>query len=72
VLVSSPPYIAATRPHEDVVHLVALFGAAAAHEAAARAERSRVLGNHVHFCRWRQVGRLLADLRTDRADGTIH
>jgi hypothetical protein len=69
---SHSPYLAQHRPHRDAADLLALFGPAAAAEAAARADRSRTLGNHLHFCRWREVGRLLALLDTDSAAGTIH
>lgn len=66
------PFIAATRPYDDAGLLIAAFGILAADEAAARAERSRRVGNHLHFCRWRQVGRLLATLDATVATGTIH
>lgn len=68
----SLPYLADTRPHLDAAELLTLFGAEAATEAAARAARSRTLGNHVHFCRWRQVERLIAVLDTGAAAGTVH
>ena len=66
------PYLADTRPLDDAALLLARFGEAAADEAAARAVRARALGNHLHFCRWRQVGRLLAVLGTERAMGVLH
>lgn len=56
----------------DADHLIATFGTAAGPEAAARAGRSRDLGNYVHFCRWRQVERLIALLQRREAVGTIH
>ena len=71
-MTSTAPYLAHTRPHLDAAELTALFGDAAAQEASARAERSRALGNHLHFCRWRQVERLLATLDTAHATGTVH
>ena len=43
----------------DAAELIARFGAHAAGEAAARADRSRELGNLVHFCRWRQIERMI-------------
>lgn len=52
--------------------LVRRLGAAAADEAAARADASRTVGNVRRFCRWRQVGRLAALLATERAVGTLH
>ena len=71
-MTSSAPYLADTRPHDDAALLLARFGAFAADEAAVRAERSRTLGNHLHFCRWRQVARLLALLGAEHATDTIH
>lgn len=65
-------YLADTRPDRDAAQLLAEYGACAGMEAAARAERSRARGNHVHFCRWRQVERLLAVLRSAHATGTVH
>jgi hypothetical protein len=41
------------------VEYLALFGDDAALAARARAERSRDLGNLVHFCRWNDVSRLV-------------
>lgn len=69
---TASPYLAANRPHRDAADLLTMFGVDAAAEAAARAERSRTLGNHLHFCRWREVGRLLALLGTVGATGTVH
>ncbi len=48
------------------------FGIHAYDEAAARAIRCREIGNVVHFCRWRQIARLVdwMDFGDDRA--TIH
>lgn len=66
------PYLAATRPHRDAADLLATYGPHAAEEAAARAERSRQLGNHVHFCRWREVGRMIATLGRGRVSETLH
>lgn len=66
------PYLADTRAHAHAADLRRLFGDLAADEAAARAERSRSLGNHLHFCRWREVGRLLSLLDSDEPTGTIH
>lgn len=71
-MTSTAPYIAATRPHLDAAELLARFGPGAADEAAIRAERSRALGNHLHFCRWRQVGRLLATMGAESATDTLH
>ena len=52
--------------------LIATFGDDAGFEAAARADKSRDLGNHIHFCRWRQIERLIVLMSVERAVGTIH
>jgi hypothetical protein len=52
--------------------LIAIFGDHADTEAAARADKSRNLGNHVHFCRWRQIERLIVLMTERRAHGTVH
>ena len=41
-------------------------------EAAARADKSRDLGNHIHYCRWRQIERLVVLMSVGRAVGTVH
>ncbi len=56
----------------DATDLIAKFGLDASMEAAARADRSRDLGNVVHFCRWRQVERLVALLNVEEPIGTVH
>jgi hypothetical protein len=59
----------------DVVEaeaLMAAFGKAAGLEAAERAEASRNNGNHLKFCRWRQIERLVILLSLETTLGTIH
>ena len=56
----------------DAADLIAHFGIHAASEAAARADRSRELGNVIHFCRWRQIERLIVLLASDEPADTIH
>ena len=76
-LVSGPPmfllpYLADPRSVVDADHLIDAHGTGAAAEAAARADRSRSLGNHVHFCHWRQVERLIDLLAAPEPVGTVH
>jgi len=66
------PYLADTREVADAAELIRAFGANAGSEAAARADRSRDLGNHIHFCRWRQIERLVLLMSIPRAIGTVH
>ncbi|TPG18609.1 hypothetical protein EAH87_10990 [Sphingomonas koreensis] len=66
------PYLATRSDLSDAAELIARFGAEAGFEAAARADRSRDIGNHVHFCRWRQIERLILILACDRPLDTLH
>lgn len=56
----------------DADELISRFGAHAAREAARRASRSRKLGNFVHFCRWRQIARMIERLASGPGDATLH
>jgi len=67
----SYPYLD-RREVADAAELIRTFGEDAGCEAAARADRSRDLGNHIHFCRWRQVERLVVLMSIPRAVGTVH
>jgi hypothetical protein len=61
--------------HRDVTEAESLmtnFGKAAGLEAAERAEASRNIGNHLDFCRWRQIERLVIMLSVETTLGTIH
>lgn len=57
---------------ETAADLIESFGESAGGEAAARARRSRDMGNHIHFCRWRQIERLIDLLASEAAVGTVH
>ncbi|WNO53292.1 hypothetical protein [Stakelama saccharophila] len=70
--VPHPPYIASIADVDCAHALIAEYGDGAGFEASARADRSRDLGNHVHFCRWRQIERLILMLAIDRSIGTVH
>lgn len=48
------------------------FGAQAGREAASRADKSRDLGNHIRFCHWRQIERMIFLLSIEQPVGTIH
>ena len=59
----------------DVVEaetLIDRFGQAAGLEAADRAKASRNIGNHLNFCRWRQIERLIIMLSVETTLGTVH
>ncbi|OHC90678.1 MAG: hypothetical protein A2095_07035 [Sphingomonadales bacterium GWF1_63_6] len=66
------PYLSGRKSYEDASELITIFGADAGYEAAARADRSLDLGNHIHFCHWRQIERLIVLLAHDQPLGTIH
>jgi hypothetical protein len=66
------PYLRDARDVVTATDLIRRFGDAAAREASAAAGRSRDLGNVVHFCRWRQVERLIDVLSVDGCVGTLH
>lgn len=65
-------YLADAHAIDQAQELIATFGDDAGFEASARADRSRDLGNHVHFCRWRQIERLIVLMAVERAVGTVH
>ncbi|HEX8420791.1 MAG TPA: hypothetical protein VF638_12360 [Sphingomonas sp.] len=65
-------YLADAKQVREAADLIAGFGEKAAMEATVRAERSRNLGNHVHFCRWRQTRRLIDLLASEDVIGTVH
>ena len=52
--------------------LIARFGEHAQLEAAQRASRSRLLGNVIHYCRWRQIERTIEMLSIAEVTGTVH
>ena len=56
----------------EAARLIERFGAFAGSEAALRADRSRDVGNFVHFCRWREVGRMIELIRDDAVTGPVH
>jgi hypothetical protein len=66
------PYLGDRTQVQQAAELIQLFGEEAGSQAAAMADRSRDLGNHLHFCRWRQIERLVVLLSIPRAVGTVH
>ena len=56
----------------EAARLIERFGQYAGSEAALRADRSRDLGNLVHFCRWREVGRMIELMRDEAVSGPVH
>jgi hypothetical protein len=66
------PLYVETRDVVEAEALIGLFGKQAGCEAAERAEASRNIGNHLQFCRWRQIERLIVMLSVEVTLGTIH
>ncbi|WP_417620509.1 hypothetical protein [Parasphingorhabdus sp.] len=66
-----PIFIDSTH-YSDAELLISNYGDEAGLEAANRADKSRSLGNHIHYCKWRQVERLCILLSIDQSIGTIH
>ncbi len=66
-----PVFIDSTH-YNDAELLISNYGEEAGLEAANRADKSRSLGNHLHYCKWRQVERLCVLLSIDQSIGTVH
>ena len=66
------PFLPDRRSFDDAADLIARYGDNAGYEAAIRADRSRDLGNHIHFCHWRQIERLIVLMSVDEPIGTVH
>lgn len=66
------PYLANRKSVDDADELIARFGDNAGYEASIRADISRDRGNHIHFCHWRQIERLIILMTVDQPIGTIH
>lgn len=58
--------------YTDAEQLLYNYGEEAGLEAANRADKSRASGNHIHYCKWRQVERLCVLLSIDTTIGTVH
>jgi len=66
------PILVDRRSYDDAAALIDAFGEHAGVEAALRADQSRERGNHIHFCHWRQIERMLVLLTLDQTMGTVH
>jgi hypothetical protein len=66
-----PVFIDST-DYNDAELLISNYGEEAGLEAANRADKSRSLGNHLHYCKWRQIERLCVLLSIDQSIGTVH
>ena len=66
------PYLSSRAAITDAADLIARFGDDAGYQAAARADRSRDVGNVQNFAHWRQIERLIALLASEQPVGSIH
>jgi hypothetical protein len=66
------PLYVEPRDVSDAQMLMDKYGHLAGIEAAERANKSRNVGNHLHYCRWRQIERLIIVLSADTTLGTVH
>jgi hypothetical protein len=66
------PFVSGRSAAEDALSLLANFGDFAGQEAAQRADAARDIGNHINFCHWRQIERLVVMLGTPQILGTVH
>ena len=66
------PFVADRRAVAEAQQLIADHGDDAGFEAAARADASRDIGNVVHYCRWREIERLILILMHPQPIGTRH
>jgi hypothetical protein len=65
-------YLTDAKQVVEATSLIADFGEHAVVEAAIRAGRSATIGNHIAYCRWRQIERLIAMMGVTEATGTVH
>jgi hypothetical protein len=65
-------FLTAGAAFSEASELLDHYGELAVAEAAQRASRSRELGNVVHFCRWREVIRMIDMLSDEQVEGAIH
>lgn len=65
-------FVADREAYDFASELIDSFGEAALSEAALRAERSRDVGNHIHYTRWCRVGRAILLLGDPEPIGTLH
>jgi hypothetical protein len=66
------PFLADRATVDDADAMICQHGEEAGFAAAARAEQYRVLGNHIHFARWRQIERLITYLSVESVLDTVH
>lgn len=67
-----PPFVS-DRAHIAVAQeLIDVYGPLARREAAARADHSRAQENVIHFCKWREIARLIDAFTSAEVNATRH
>jgi hypothetical protein len=69
---SAFPYLPDRAAAEDAIALLSTHGALAGQAAAERADSARDIGNHINFCRWRQIERMIVLLSVPHVAGSVH
>jgi hypothetical protein len=69
---AEPPFLAGNGAVDDALALVSEFGSEAALAAQLRAASARARDNAAHFCRWREVERLIGWMQTGGTCGLLH
>ncbi|WOE76064.1 hypothetical protein [Alterisphingorhabdus coralli] len=57
---------------DEAMNMIDLLGDAAAEQAERNANNARNKGNHIHFCHWRDVRRMVAQLQCGCVSGAIN
>ena len=71
-ILSEAPFYLERRDITEAEALIASHGVSAPEEARERARNSRIIGNHIAFCRWRQIERYIALTLLEEPFGTVH
>ena len=66
------PFLMTRHCAERATELIAQYGVDAGREASSRADQSRDIGNITHFCRWRQIERMILVLENGQSGATMH
>jgi len=71
-LLNQTQFVVDREAYDGASDLLDAFGESALAEAAQRAERSRDIGNHIHYTRWCRVGRAILVLGDPEPGGLLH
>lgn len=71
-MASAVPVFTDRMAYDEADNMIAILGQSAALHAADNADSAREKGNHIRFCHWRQVERLIVMLGVQKSFGTIH